>query len=279
MGLMTLPVTASMFFSAMLLLVLLMAGAYVIYLRNLRHCSSELRLRRRGLDLLLSGRPAEAEKHFRRSLTMAVDDVDRVRGLVCLGDALMDQERYEESKACLLSALGMGDSTGSGQGSMADLLLITGAAPEQALEMAERAMELSIRAAIHVFSDRAVTNDLRMATYWARRANALVQLDRNTEARQAIERASRIAEAARTEFPNTGNRAPILTTIVIGSRRLGHLRDLQFATTYWRIGLALLAMNDSSRATEQFLLTRDTDRRGKYRRLAQKQLKRLEIQG
>lgn len=275
---MALLVPATVFLTVLLLQVLLLAGAYVICVRNLWHCPRELRLRRKGLDSLLEGRPVEAENHFRRSFAMAVDAPDRVRGLVCLGDALMDQGRYEESKAYLLRALELGDPTGSGQGSMADLLLTTGTDPEQALEMAEQAMRLLTSRSTHLYFDRQVTNDLTLSKYWARRASALAQLDRHTEARQAIERASRIAEAAQIESQHTKNRIPISRKIVLGGSRLAHGRDLTLATTHWRIGLALLAIDDSSRAAEHFRITRDTDRRGKYRRLAEQQLEHLEAQ-
>jgi tetratricopeptide (TPR) repeat protein len=273
---MTPSLIAPAFLTGILLMTFLVAGTYVLYLRNLGHLPPMHRLRRKGLDSLIAGQPVAAENHFRASLAMAVDVSDRVRGLVCLGDALMDQGRYEESKACLLSALELGDPTGSGQGSMSDLLLITRADPERALEMAEEAMEKSTRASINVYFGRNVTNDLRLAKYWARRGNGLAQLDRSTEARQAIDRALRVAEAAESESQQSGTQASILATIVLGRRRIAHGRDLALATTHWRIGLALLAIGDSSKATDHFRITRDTDRRGKYRRLAQQQLELLE---
>lgn len=153
------------FLTVFLLLTFLIGGTYALYLRNLGHLSPLHRLRRKGLDSLIAGRPEAAENHFRASLAMAVDAPDRVRGLVCLGDALMDQGRFEESKACLLGALELGDSTGSGQGSLSDLLLITRTDPERALEMAEQAMEQSLRESSHVYFDRNVTNDHRLAKY------------------------------------------------------------------------------------------------------------------
>ena len=266
------------FLTGFLLLTFLVGGMYALYVRKLGHLTPLLRLRKKGLDSLIAGQPVAAENHFRASLAMAVDTSDRVRGLVCLGDALMDQGRFEESKAVLLSALELGDSTGSGQGSMSDLLLMTRTDPERALEMAEQAMEQSIRESSHVYFDRNVTNDHRLAKYWARRANGLAQLNRSSEARQAIDRAVRIAEAAESESQQNGNQTSILATIVLGSRHMAHGRDLVVATTHWRIGLAFIAMGDSSTAADHFRITRDTDRRGKYRRLAQQQLDQLSPQ-
>lgn len=86
----------------------------------------------------------------------------------------------------------------------------------------------------------------------------------------------RIAEGAKSESQQSGTQTSILATIVSGSRRIAHGRDLVVATTHWRIGLAFIAIGDSSKAADNFRITRDTDRRGKYRRLAQQQLKQLE---
>src|ERR1035437_8875639 len=108
-----------------LLVILVFVGAYVIYLRNMGHCPPELRLRRKGLDLSLAGKPDKAEKYYRQSLAM-LDPSDQVRSLGCLANVLMDQGRYQESQEYLERALELGDSTGSGQNSMADLLLELG---------------------------------------------------------------------------------------------------------------------------------------------------------
>jgi len=259
-----------------LLAILVFVGAYIIYLRNLGHCPPELRLRRKGLDLLLAGQPVKAERYYRKSMAM-LDTSDQVRPLVCLASALMDQGRYDESRECLERALELGDSTGSGQGSMAYLLLKMGTDPEKALEMADLAVELTTHTSRRdIYFGGEVSNDLRRATYWARRAHALAQLSRRAEARQAIDRALRIVEAAKAEAQQTRPHNSILVMMVLGSRRLNHHRDLAIATTHWRIGLAFLALENSSEAIDHFRITRDTDHRGKYRRLAQRQLMQLE---
>jgi tetratricopeptide (TPR) repeat protein len=206
-----------------------------------------------------------------------LDPSSQMRPLVCLADALMDQGRFKESQECLVRALELGDSTGSGQGSMADLLLKMGTDPEKALDMADLAVELTTHTSRQdIYFGGEVSNDLRRAKYWARRAHALAQLSRLAEAWQAIDRALRIVEAAKVEAQQTKPHNSILIMLVIGSRRLNHHKDLTVATTHWKIGLALLAMDDSSKAVDHFRITRDTDRRGKYRRLAQQQLARLE---
>jgi tetratricopeptide (TPR) repeat protein len=260
-----------------LLAVAVALGARIIYLRNLGHCPPDLRLRRKGLDSLLAGKPAKAEEYFRKSMT-TLDESERVRALVCLSDALLDQGKYEESKETLIAALKLGDPTGSGQGTMADLLLLTGADPEKALEMTEQSFALTTgRSGPVTYFGGKVSDDLRSAKCWARKSMALSQLGRNNEARQAVQRASRLADGAREVALRTEPHNTILVKLVIGERRLAHHRDLAISATHWRIGLAFLAMGDSSEAARNFSIVRNTDRRGKYRNLAQRQLDQLKL--
>jgi tetratricopeptide (TPR) repeat protein len=185
------------------LAILVIAAILVILQRNLVFHSPELRFRRKGLDSLIAGQPEKAEKYFRKSLSM-LDPSNHVRPLVCLGDALMDQGRYQEARKYLEMALELGDPTGSGQGSMADLLLLTRAELELALEMANQAVHLSAsEVGPDIYFGGEVSNDLRHARYWARTAQVLVQLERPVEAQQAIDRALRIVDAAKAEAEQT----------------------------------------------------------------------------
>ncbi|HLY40714.1 MAG TPA: tetratricopeptide repeat protein [Terracidiphilus sp.] len=136
-------------------------------------------LRRKGLDLLLAGNPSGAERCYREALSAdpKLPESDQVRLLVCLGDALIDQQRYSEAEECLEKALQMGDPTGSGQGSMADLLVLEKKNPERAIEMADEALRLTTQ---HPLSTRfgdawsRVNDELLQAKAWARKAQALV---------------------------------------------------------------------------------------------------------
>ncbi len=262
--------------TGLLLAVLAVVGARVIYFRNMGHCPPELRLRRKGLDYLLAGKADKAEECFRTCLATC-ETPDRVRPLVCLADALIDQGRYEESQEYLRRALELGDPTGSGQGSMADLLLKTAVDPEKALDMAEQSMELTIGMPRNVvYFGGGVYDDLKRAKCWARKAQALVQLNRQTEAHQAIDRAVRLVENAHKEERQVRPRNSLLVMLVIGSRRLSSHRELALAVVHWQLGLAFLATDDSTKAIEHFRITRDTDHRGKYRRLAQQKIQQLE---
>jgi hypothetical protein len=160
---------------------------------------------------------------------------------------------------------------------MADLLLKTAVDPEKALDMAEQSMELTIGMPRNVvYFGGGVYDDLKRAKCWARKAQALVQLNRQTEAHQAIDRAVRLVENAHKEERQVRPRNSLLVMLVIGSRRLSSHRELALAVVHWQLGLAFLATDDSTKAIEHFRITRDTDHRGKYRRLAQQKIQQLE---
>jgi tetratricopeptide (TPR) repeat protein len=234
------------------------------------------RLQRKGLDLLLAGQPAEAEQCYRTALAIgsSVPREDRVCLLVCLTDALFDQARYPESMQYLSDALKLGDPTGSGQGSMADLLIEQGTDPQQAIQMADKAFELIT--ANRLFGNRwsDVSASYMEAECWARKTQALLQLERKAEARQAMDRALRIAEAADAAAAHTSPEASLVGKLAVGNR-LQRVKTLTITFVHWRIGLALVAIGDTKKAAEHFRVARDHDPYGKYRQLAQKQLEAL----
>lgn len=257
---------------------LVFVGAILVF-RTGVFSHSYNKLLSKGLDLQLSGNPVEAEKCYRSALDMGtkVPEPDQVRLRVCLGDALIDQSRYSEAQQYLTQALALVDPTGSGQGSMCDLLLAQKRDPEKAIEMADEAMRLQARASSdQAFGSRwaAVSQEFLEARTWARKAKALHLLDRETEAQQALDRAVRIVETSKSEMDQAMPQASLTARLILGNR-LQRLKGLTIADTYWRIGLALLDMQDKTRATEFFKVVRDTDPMGKYRNLAQKQLDRI----
>jgi tetratricopeptide (TPR) repeat protein len=248
---------------------------FVVWLWRVRHPSGDLGLRAKGLELPIAGRPEEAERYFRKALNQATSG-DRVRALVCLGDALADQGRYSESKAYLEEALQLGDPTGSGQGSMADVLLATRSDPERAMAMAEEGMRLSTaKAGPDIYFGRDVGNDLRRAKYWARSAGALMLMGRKSEAQQAVDRAVNLAAAARAAASQSKPAAALISRLVLGDR-IARGRALQICATHWQVGRALLAVGDSARAADHFRIAQATDIRGKYRKLAGLELEAME---
>lgn len=258
---------------------LLMMGAGIVLVRSGVFFTNHFRLQSKGLDLLVAGKPVEAEKCYRTALNLGakVPEPDRVRLLVCLGDALIDQGRYEEARQYLAQALELGDPTGSGQGSMCDVLLAEKASPEKAIEMADEAMQLQSRAldGMH-FGERwaAISKDLLEARTCARKARALLMLDRRTEARQAMDRALSILDASKSSLQLAQPESSLEGRLAVGDR-LRRLKELTISDTCWRVGLSLLAVGDKGKAAEEFLVVCDTDRLGKYRSLAQKQLESL----
>ena len=238
----------------------------------------DFRLKRKGLDLLLAGSPVEAERCFREALALGtkIFDADRVRLLVCLGEALIDQGRYKEAEDCVAKALEIGDPTGSGQESMADVLILQKKNPEKALEYADQALRFLSHPASRQYGDAwyEVQFQLYEATTWGRKAQALVLLGQRVEAKQAVERAIRIVEGSKDALAKAMPQTNLLATIILGNRRQ-RMKALLISATHWQIGQALLDLGDTTRAAEHFRIVRDADLMGKYRNLANQELIRL----
>ena len=257
----------------------LIIGAGIVLIRTGVLFPNHIRLQRKGLDLLLAGKPVEAEKRYRTALDLGakVPESDRVHLLVCLGDALFDQGRYGEAQQYLTQALELGDPTGSGQGSMCDVLLAQKASLEKAIEMADLAMQLWGRALVGLpFGSRwaTVSKDLYEAKTCARKAQALLMLGQRTEARQAVDRALSILDASKSDLQVVRPQSSLAGRLAVGNR-LQRMKELTISATYWRVGLSLVAIGDKSKAAEEFRTVYDTDRMGKYHILAQKQLESL----
>jgi tetratricopeptide (TPR) repeat protein len=240
----------------------------------------EFRLRKQGLELIVAGRPVEAERLFQRALQLPqVSDEDRVRIQVCLADALFDQSRYRECREYLDGALKYGDPTGSGQGSLADLLLKQRKDPEKVIEIAEQALDLNLRTYEREFQGmpagyRQTMTLLRQAVCWTRKAHALQSLNQPAEARQFLDRAIRITDDARAGGSPYQADAPSLATLLYG-RTLKTIKQLQLADLGMKIGDAFLAMADKESAAKYFQMAKECDCKGKYRALAQKELGKL----
>jgi tetratricopeptide (TPR) repeat protein len=251
----------------------------VVLIRLQVFSSRRVKLQRKGLDFALSGKPEEAEKCYRAALSLGakLPDSDRVRLLVCLGDALLAQKRYNDAKQCLTQALELGDPTGSCQGSMCDLLLAQKSSPGKAIEMADEALQLQSRTMRNMSFGAEwakVSNDLLEARTWARKVRALLMLDQRDEARQAVDRALQIMEASKSEIQQAKPESSPTGKMILGNR-LSRMKYLTVSDTCWQIGLALVAIGDKAKAIQQFLIARDTDPMGKYRSLAQGQLDSL----
>jgi tetratricopeptide (TPR) repeat protein len=229
-------------------------------------------LRRKGLDAVLAGRPIEGEGFFRTALEEDLTDTDRVRFLVCLGDALIDEGLYAEAEQQLAHALELGDATGSAQGSMADVLLLLASDPERAQHMAEQSFALAEDRGTGEGHETLV--NLRGARLWTRKAQAQLQMNHRDAAEEAIQNAVALAVEAHAcdrEADEVGvDLAELVATVPV--RRL---ESLAIAATHWRIGTVLASLGHNERAAEHFRIAWNADRGGKYRLLAEKALDRI----
>jgi tetratricopeptide (TPR) repeat protein len=208
------------------------AGDYNGALRRLRWTSlgipNTVVLHKEGLILALAGRPAEAERCYRKALRMveSSSSYPRERLLVLLGYALIDLARYDEAEQCFQRAIEAGDRTGNSPDGLAESRVVRGVEANQALAFTCQAIEHA--------KGRA---DGRVpGTCYALQAWALALVGRAAEVDEALAQALRVPE------PNP--RAS--------------------ASLHWRAAMALLAMRRTEEARRHFRLACDLDPRGKY---------------
>ena len=180
----------------------------------------------------------------------------------------MDMGRYDESQQHLVKALGMGDPTGSCRSSIAELLLRQGIQPDKALHLSSQVINESAAEAARLYRGldpvwRArplAQNHAFRSTLWAQRAWALALLGRREEAREAIDEASQLA------IKPDGDLSASCWAFV------SRLEWQRLADTCWLAGMALLAMNETGKASEHFKEGSYVDPNGKYGALCRKQL-------
>jgi tetratricopeptide (TPR) repeat protein len=226
------------------------------------------RLVREALELELAGRAAEAVRCCSKALAAGSSPPDEALLLGCLGSALMDMGRYEESQQYLVKALGFGDPTGSCRSSIAELFLRQGIEPDTALHLASQLINESVAEATRFHRgldpvcrvEPLALNHAFRSTLWAQRAWALALLGRQEEAREAIDEASQLS------IKPDGDLSASCWAFV------SRLEWQRLADTCWLIGMALLAMNEADKASEQFKEGSYVDPKGKYGGLCRKQL-------
>jgi tetratricopeptide (TPR) repeat protein len=197
-------------------------------------------LHQEGLVLDMAGRLVESERRYRRALAMTQkgSPYPRERLLACLGFVLVDLGRFDDAEQCFHQAIEAGDTTGSSEDGLADVLLAKGAEPEKALGYIDQAIEIAQR------RDGG-------SVHWARYANrawALGLLGRADEARESLALALRDPE---TLAPGIADR-------------------------HWLAGMALLAMQQPDEACRHFRLGKDADPHGKYGRRCAELLRKWE---
>jgi len=262
--------------AVLLLIAVVVAG--IPSLRKSSFFSPELRARKKGLALILEGKPAEAEACLRAALKRAakMPGARRVRLLVCLGDALMDQERYTEAEDCFVVALDIGDSTGSCQDSMVDLHLAQKRDLEDVLETLNLELDLGAGRASEgpagSWPER--QNSLRQAMALARKAQALFLLERPAEAWGTIEKAEILLQDTGAFIAQSEGTDPVAPRET-KEQQMRSVEQLRIAAINYRLGKTLAELGDTRRATDHLGRARDVDPKGKYRLLAENQLKQI----
>jgi tetratricopeptide (TPR) repeat protein len=182
-------------------------------------------LRKTGYLLLFAGRHREAEDTLRRSLASAQARTSYASALEYLGDALMEQGRYDEAMRSYEAAVYAFPWWRRAYRGMAETLLRQGKKPEQALEWIEKIVDFAGLS----YAQRK-QNGRPQDDYWALKAWALARLGRRSEVPDAIEKA----------LQATNKKV---------------LPDL--AATYYRAGMAMQAISNDAAAREY--LTRGAD--------------------
>jgi tetratricopeptide (TPR) repeat protein len=239
------------------------------------HGTGDERTRLKGLQALMAGNAVEAEAQFRAALGdgAGLARESHVRLLVCLADALEDQERCEEARGYLETALQLGDETGSGQGSMADVLLMLGSDPQRALSVAAEAYRLNIE---RIRKDRIGNEDMARVRLLARQATAYAQMDEPSQADQAIGDAIRMVDAALAERKQAQSRGPQGAGLIFGRASNMH-DDLLLAYSCYKVGRSLRQMQRDERAAQYLRTGRDLDPKGTIRIRAQRELDRMGV--
>jgi tetratricopeptide (TPR) repeat protein len=193
-------------------------------------------LRMSGHVLLISGRYREAEDTLRRSLASSQARESYGSALEYLGDALMEQGRYDEAMRSYEAALHAFPWRRRPYRGMAEVLLRRGEKPQQALEYIEKILDFS-----GISWSQRKLNGNPQDDYWSLKAWALARLGRTSEVADAIESALKVTN--KSSAPD-------------------------MAATHYRAGIAMLTMGHESAANEHFKLAMQFDPHGRRGTLA-----------
>jgi tetratricopeptide (TPR) repeat protein len=204
-------------------------------------------LRMSGHMLLMAGRYREAEDTLRRSLASSHASKSYAYALEYLGDALMEQGRYDEAMRSYEAAIHAFPALRRPYRGMTETLLRRGANMEQALECVEKILDYSDISWAEKKGNGNARDD-----YWGLKAWALGLAGRTSEVAAAIEQA------------------------------LSHTNKLaapDMASTHYRAGMAMQAMGNDSAAKEHFKLAMQFDPHGRRGLLAQAAMRETHVWG
>ncbi len=195
---------------------------------------------RRGSVLTLMGRYREAEEALRSAVARPRARDIQAHALEALGDALLEQSRYEEAMRSYEAAVQALPGFRRPYRGMAEVVLRQRQNPAQAMEYIEKIVTPGRRS----LKDRGINSNPK-DDYWALKAWALAEMGRSAEVDQAV------AEAIRHTNPKT------LVDVAVTYRRLGlAMRILERqseARDYLQKALAANPHGQWSRALEDAL--------------------------
>jgi tetratricopeptide (TPR) repeat protein len=197
--------------------------------------------------LFYSGKPREAETILRGMVETEHAAHHKTLAFEHLGRVLLAQGRYDEAQRAFEAAAKLMPGRSAACAGLAEVRLLQGMEPVQALRDAERALEL-YRASL---AERKTARE-RLAIIRGNQAWALAALGRSVESLQAIEAGAR--EMAPDYMPEA-------------------------AGFYWRAGMAMLAIENSTAALGHFRRAAELDPEGYYGRMAAKCLSRHSVWG
>ncbi|MGB9456702.1 MAG: hypothetical protein WCB12_11690 [Bryobacteraceae bacterium] len=197
--------------------------------------------------LFYSGRTAEAETILRGLVETEHGAARKTLAFEHLGRVLTAQGRYGDAKRAFEAATKLMPGRSAAYSGLAELRLIQDTELLEALKDAERALELYRDS----LTERKGARE-RLAIIRGNQAWALAMLGRSAEAQQAI-------EAGAHEM------APNYTPEVAGF--------------YWRAGMAMLAIENTTAAIGHFRRAAELDPEGYYGRLAAKHLSQHSVWG
>lgn len=197
--------------------------------------------------LFFSGRAREAEPILREMVETRNAAVHKTLAFEHLGRVLMAQDRYEDAKRAFEAAAMLMPARSAAYSDLAELRLLQGFEPVEALEDAERALQLHRDSLLERKKGKE-----RLATIRGNQAWALARLGRSAESQQAIE---------------------------AGAREMDLHYIPEVAGFYWRAGMAMLAIENVTAAAGHFRRAAELDSQGYYGRLATEHLSQHSVWG
>jgi tetratricopeptide (TPR) repeat protein len=201
----------------------------------------------RAAALFFAGRAREAEPILREIVDTQKGVEDKALALEMLGRVLMAQSRYADARRAFEAVATLAPTRSAAWSGLAEVRLLEATGPAQALVDAERALQLHGDSLI----ERKAARE-RLASIRGNQAWALAALGRGAEAQQAID---------------------------AGARDMNQQYTPEVAGFYWRAGMAMLAVGNTTAATGHFRRAAELDPQGYYGGLATQHLRQHSVWG